>query len=151
MAENPSGENAGDGLRAMLRDAGCSEELAGSVAQSLDWPVDCGAERWAGAVLNSAAPVLEERARRVWRRQMSGIMVAAMTTLPLWLVAGAYTIGLVYEALCGVVPTAVATYVVSTYAVIGLGVVGATYALIPVVIGRSRDRMAFARTWEVAR
>lgn len=138
-------------LRALLSEAGCREDAAQPLAEALGWPVACDAAGWSAGVLTKTSAILQERARRVWRRQMSKVLLAAFTTLPLWLFACAYAIGMAHEILCGILPTAVATYLVATYAIVATGVVGATYAMIPVVIGRSRDRLVFAQAWEVSR
>ncbi len=151
MAKMESDDPGVSTLRALLREAECGEDTAQPLAEALGWPVACDAACWSAEVLTKTSAILQERARRVWRRQMSKVLLAAFTTLPLWLFAGAYAIGMAYEVLCGILPTVVATYLVSSYAVVATGVVGATYAMIPVVIGRSRDRLAFAQAWEVSR
>jgi hypothetical protein len=151
MANAENGGREAEALRAMLREAGCRESTAERLAAALRWPVECDVAQLSVRALMGASALLDERARAVWRRQASSVLIAALATLPLWLVAAAFVIEEVFELLCGVMPTAVATYLVSTYAIVALGVVGATYAMIPIVIDRARDRMALTETWEVAR
>ncbi len=136
---------------AVLRDGGCPEPQAEKLSRALDWPLTYDAALASSRVLRAAAPLLQERSRRVWRRQVSAVLVAAVATLPLSIGAGAYGIGIAYEILSAWLPAALATYLVATYAMAALAVLGATYALIPIAIGRSRDQLAFAQSWEGAR
>lgn len=151
MSNADRGDREPEVLRAMLREAGCREKTAERLAAALRWPVDCDVAQLSARALMGASALLEERARAVWRRQASSVLIAALATLPLWLVGAAFVIEEIFGLLCGVMPTAIATYLVSTYAIVALGVVGATYAMIPIAIDRARDRMALAETWEVAR
>lgn len=137
-------------VRTWLVDAGCDADRASALCAALRWPLDCGAAAWSARVAAAASALLHERARRVWRRQVATLLAAVALALPLSAIIGVYGLRLAYEVLCGLMPAPIATYVVATYAMMALGVVGATYAMIPVAIGRSRDRLAVAQAWAAA-
>lgn len=139
------------GSEAALREAGCAGDAAAALSRSLRWPVVCDAEAWSEQVLRRVSPLLQEHARRVWRRQMATLLAAAVATLPLSLLAGAYGIATAYGVLSAWLPEALATYLVVNYAVVALAVLGATYAMIPIAIDRSRDQLALVQPWEGVR
>lgn len=134
-------------LRDWLDEAGGGTEPAPRLATALRWPVDCDPGAWSARVALAASSLLQDRARRVWRRQVTTFLVAAAVALPLSAAVGLLTIRVAYDVLSGVLPSAVATYVIASYAMVALGIVGVTYAMIPLAIGRSRDRLAFAQAW----
>lgn len=137
---------------AALHSAGCNAESAERLAAALAWPVngiDCAA--LSRQVWEAAAAVLEERAWRTWRRQVAVLVGIAVGALPPSLLAAWVTMGLAYDVLAGWLPPALVTYVLLSYAMIALAVVGSVYAMIPIAIGRLRDRWALPPFWEVAR
>ncbi len=130
-------------LREMMRDAGCEKSWS-RLSSALHWPVECDAAAWSTRMLAVASSELERHALRVWRRQIAVVVLLALVTLPLTLLSGGYVVSFAYGLLCGVVPTGVATYLVSTYALVALGLLGLFYAMIPIAVGQSRDRMVLA-------
>lgn len=146
-----SGLSDGDFDAAALRAAGCPDAMAEPLSRVLVWPVALDTGVWSRRVLRGVSPFLQERARRVWRRQVATLLGAALATLPLSLAAGAYGLAAAYGLLSAWLPAPVATYLVATYAMVALAVLGITYAMIPIAIDRSRDQLAMAQSWEGAR
>jgi len=148
MSERTDNERrAAERMRELLRDADCSDAAAEPLAAALRWPVEYECTAWSRQVMALAAPHLEVRALRVWRRQVAVLVGLAMVALPLTLLAGAYGTLLLYQAVCSLLPTTLAMYLVGAYAMVALGVLGAIYAVIPVAIGRSHDRLVLAQSF----
>lgn len=134
-----------------LRDAECPETTVEALSRALLWRIDFDVDDWSRQVLHEASPILHERARRLWRRQMVILLAAAAGVLPLALGLGAYGISTAYGLLSVWLPAPIATYLVATYAALAVAALGAVYAMIPIAIDRSRDRLEFAHVWEGAR
>jgi len=147
---------AAERMRELLRETDCAGAGADRLAAALRWPVEDSAAAWSRQVMMRAAPYLEARALRVWRRQVAVFVGVAIVALPLTLLACAYGTLLLYQVVCSLLPSSLAMYLVATYVMVALGVLGATYAMIPIAIGRSHDRLvlaqslaaAFNPTWE---
>lgn len=148
MTDREDERDGGARLRAWLEEAGCGA-AAPRLVTALRWPVECESAAWSARVLGAAASLMRERARAIWRRQVAMLLLAAGVALPIAATVGFFVLRAAYDVLADVLPAVLATYVVGGYAMVALGVIGLTYAMLPLAIGRSRDRLVFAQSWQL--
>jgi len=90
------------------------------------------------------APELEARARAVFWRRVGRALGLALLPLPLVLALDALLLTGLYGLAAAWLPSGVATYVVLSYAVQFLVLIGAAYAAIPLLVARTAPRTATA-------
>ncbi len=147
MRDEIDKETAVARVKQLAAESDCANIDSERVASALSWPLDCDLGAWSRNVLACAAAQLEANALRVWRRQAAVFVGLAALALPLTLVAAFYAASTLYGFFCALMPTSLATYLVWTYMMAALGVVGVTFALVPVALGRSHDRLAMAHSY----
>ncbi len=114
------------------------ERLAGHMSAGGDVPVDpAGLSRTAMARLG---PELQARAARAYWRRVLQVGVAALAPLPAVLAYDAYALRFAYEIIARVLPQAMATYLIASYAALLALLFATTYAAIPLLVERSGMR-----------
>ena len=134
-------------LQQMMREAGCGDG-AGALERALRWPLEDQCADLSAGVLKRARGEMSARAHGVWRRQVAWILALSLASMPISLALGGYATQMFYDLASVLLPASVAAYLAVTYAMIALALVGMSYAAVPVLVGRSYDRLAFARSWE---
>jgi hypothetical protein len=82
------------------------------------------------------APELARLAGQAFRRRVAFYLGLALIPLPLVLAYDAFVLRLVFHLLSGLLPEALATYVVASMALSGLLVIASAYAAIPLLVDR---------------
>lgn len=88
-------------------------------------------------VLAEAQPLLQRVVMRRFWRQVAAVIVVALTPLPFVLAYDAYLLQLLHTAVSTLLPSALATYFVASYAASLLFLFALSYAAIPVLMARS--------------
>jgi hypothetical protein len=96
--------------------------------------LDCAA--LSRAVLAAARPELQRRAAAAFRRQVLIAVLIALVPLPAVLLYDAYALRIAYELISTLLPTALAAYVVLSYAAFLLLLFASSYAAIPLLLAR---------------
>lgn len=86
------------------------------------------------------APELEARARAMFWRRVGRVLGLALLPLPVVLAIDALLLTGLYGLAAAWLPSGVATYVVLSYAVQFLVLIGAAYAAIPLLVARAAPR-----------
>jgi hypothetical protein len=85
--------------------------------------------------LTAAKPVLARHRRPEWRPHARAI-AAALLPLPLVVTLDAYVARTAYRLLCAVLPSALSTYIVTSWTVTAALLLAATYAAVPLLAER---------------
>lgn len=97
-------------------------------------PID--AARLSSLTLARLAPLLQERARKLFWRRVGVALAAALLPLPLVVAADIWLLGWLYALIAAWLPEGVALYVVATCAAWLLIMIGSAYAAIPLLLAR---------------
>jgi len=86
--------------------------------------------------LASLIPALRVRAQAAFWRRLVRVLSVALLPLPLILAADVWLLGHVYALAAAWLPSTLALYIVISYALSALAVIGITYAAIPLLLAR---------------
>jgi len=98
--------------------------------------VEPDATRLSERTVTRLLPELQRRAQAVFWRRFLRVLAAALLPLPVVLAADVWLLGWLYQLAAAWLPPSLATYIVVSYAVSALAVIGVTYASIPLLIAR---------------
>ena len=87
-------------------------------------------------VLARVAPELQARAQAAFWRRLGRTFGAALVPLPLLVVADFWLLGWLYDLAAAWLPSALAAYLVLSYAASLLVLIGSVYAAIPLLLAR---------------
>jgi len=91
-------------------------------------------QRFSEVTLARVAPLLQARAQAVFWRQLARALTAALLPLPLLLAADWWVLGRLYVVAAAWLPSAVAAYLVLSYAASLVVLIGGVYAAIPLLL-----------------
>jgi len=99
-------------------------------------PLEPDGARLSAAALARVLPELQAHAQAAFWRRLVRVLAVALLPLPLVLAADLWLLGWLYELAAAWLPSALALYLVGSYAVSALVLIGAVYAAIPLLIAR---------------
>jgi len=126
-----------------MRDAISPEHLASleSLLQVEDSPASSSDRRLIARTLVAAGPLLQARARIVYRRRVATALVAALVPLPLVAIYARWLLGLLHSGFELLFSVGVADVLVGGYSICLLLVISLTYAAIPILADRGSPRI----------
>jgi hypothetical protein len=118
-------------------DCGAAAPPLAELAARLDADaLEIDAARLSAAALALVLPELQAYAQAAFWRRLVRALAVALLPLPLVLAADLWLLGWLYDLAAAWLPSGIALYLVASYAVSALVVIGAAYAAIPLLIAR---------------